>query len=127
MPVRLPALNWPVELLENGPDEDPSILLSGAAAIGTVLHRILAVRVNPSHAQVDFRADLDEAVYADYQLEVMLEELNVLWKSTASAAERQLLFKALQQLLAAPKSSPDTAGARRRRGGRLPNFLRPRS
>ena len=77
MPVRLPALNWPVELLENGPDEDPSILLSGAAAIGTVLHRILAVRVNPSHAQVDFRADLDEGVYADYQLEVMLEELNV--------------------------------------------------
>ena len=45
-----------------------------------------------------------------------LEELNVLWKSTASAAERQLLFKALQQLLAAPKSSPDTAGARRRGG-----------
>ncbi len=77
MPVRLPELNWPLELLEKGPEEDPSILLSGAAEIGTVPHRILALRVNPSHAQVDFRADLDEAVYADYQLEVMLDELNV--------------------------------------------------
>lgn len=56
-----------------------------------------------------------------------LEELNVLWKSTASAAELQVLFKALQQLLAAPKSAPDTADARPRRSGRLPSFLRPRS
>jgi hypothetical protein len=77
MPVHLPEPHWPAELLERGPDEDPSILLSGVAEIGTVPHRILAVRVNPSHAQVDYRADLDEAVYADYQLEVMLDELNV--------------------------------------------------
>jgi hypothetical protein len=77
MPVRLPELNWPVELLETGPDEDPSILLSGATEIGTAPHRVLAIRVNPSHVQVDFRANLDEAVYADYQLGVMLEELNV--------------------------------------------------
>lgn len=48
MPVRLPESRWPAELLEDGPDEDPSILLSRAVEIGNVLHRLLAVRVKIS-------------------------------------------------------------------------------
>lgn len=75
MPVRLPEPRWPAELLEDGPDEDPSILLSRAVEIGNVLHRLLAVRVNPNHLRVDFRPDLGKAVYADYPLELMLDEL----------------------------------------------------
>lgn len=43
--------------------------------IGNVLHRLLAVRVNPNHLRVDFRPDLGKAVYADYPLELMLDEL----------------------------------------------------
>jgi hypothetical protein len=68
-----------------------------------------------------------------------LAELNVLWRSAASEAERQILYCALQQLLSATTSSSDSAkradradvtkGSDRRRRGRggLPNFRRPRS
>ena len=75
MPVRLPQPQWPAELQEVGPPQDASILLGGAAAIGEAPHRVLAVRVNPKTLAVDYRAELDEDVYADYQLEDMLEEL----------------------------------------------------
>ena len=34
MPIRLPEPRWPSELTEEGPPEDPSILLGGAAEIG---------------------------------------------------------------------------------------------
>lgn len=71
-----------------------------------------------------------------------LAELNVLWKSAASDAERQVLFCALQQLLSATMSPSDSAkrvnraeradvtegsDSRPRSRGRLPNFRRPRS
>src|SRR4029078_11510205 len=38
-----------------------------------------------------------------------LAELNVLWKSTASDAERPILYRALQQWLSNAKSAPDSA------------------
>jgi len=71
-----------------------------------------------------------------------LAELNVLWKSAASDAERQVLFCALRQLLSATMSPSDSAkranraeradvtegsDSRPRSRGRLPNFRRPRS
>ena len=76
MPIRFPEPRWPVELLEEGPEEDPSILLGGVAEIGNAQYRISAVRVSPRPLQVDFRADLKKYVYADHELEVMLEELS---------------------------------------------------
>jgi hypothetical protein len=78
MPIRFPEPRWPSELLEEGPPEDPSILLSGAAEIGQSPHRVMAVRLNPGTLAVDYRADLEEDVYADYQLEGMLDELTFL-------------------------------------------------
>jgi hypothetical protein len=75
MPIRLPDPLWPPELQEDGPPEDPSILLGGAAEIGGAPHRFLAVRLNPDTMSVDYRADLDEDIYADYPLEDMLDEL----------------------------------------------------
>ena len=104
-----------------------------AARSREVLQRYAHATFEPDNQQLIGQLGWDTEYFvppaegAEAASDAGLEELNVLWKSTASAAERQLLFKALQQLLAAPKSSPDTAGARRRRGGRLPNFLRPRS
>jgi hypothetical protein len=104
-----------------------------AARSREVLQRYAHATFEPDNQQLIGQLGWDTEYFvapaesAEAASDVGLEELNVLWKSTASAAERQLLFKALQQLLAAPKSSPDTAGARRRRSGRLPNFLRPRS
>jgi hypothetical protein len=71
-----------------------------------------------------------------------LAELNVLWKSAASDAERQALLRALRQLLSATMSTSDSAkranraeradvtegsDSRPRSRGRLPSFRRPRS
>jgi hypothetical protein len=78
MPVQLPAPEWPSELLEAGPPEDPLILLSGPARIGKAPYRVLAVRVNPNTLGVDYRYDLGEDVYADYQLEDTLDALTFL-------------------------------------------------
>jgi hypothetical protein len=78
MPVHLPEPKWPSDLLEQGPPEDPSILLSGPAEVGNAPHRVLAVRINPRTLSVDYRNDLEEEVYADYQLEDMLDELTFL-------------------------------------------------
>ena len=78
MPVQLPAPEWPSELLEAGPPEDPFILLSGPARIDKAPYRVLAVRVNPNTLGVDYRYDLGEDVYADYQLEDTLDALTFL-------------------------------------------------
>jgi len=78
MPVSLPQPRWPSELLEEGPPDDPSILLGGAADIGPARHRVLAVRINPGTMAIDYKRDLDQDVYADYQLEEMLDELTFL-------------------------------------------------
>jgi hypothetical protein len=78
MTVRLPAPQWPPELFEQGPPEDPSILLSAPAAIGSAPHRVLAIRINPRTLAADYRTNLDEEVYADSQIEDMLDELTFL-------------------------------------------------
>jgi hypothetical protein len=78
VPIHLPEPRWPSELLEQGPPEDPSILVGGAAEIGEALYRVLAVRLNPNTLSVDYRADLNEDIYADYEIEGMLDELTVL-------------------------------------------------
>ncbi len=78
MPVQFPVPEWPAELTADGPPEDPLILLSGSARIGQARHQILAVRVNANTLAVDFRADLDEGIYADHQLEDMFDELTSL-------------------------------------------------
>ncbi|PPQ28679.1 hypothetical protein [Rhodopila globiformis] len=75
MPVNLPAPQWPAALVEQGPPEDPAILLGGAAVIGQAPHRILAMRINPRTLSVDYRPDVDPDAYGDYQLEEMLDEL----------------------------------------------------
>jgi hypothetical protein len=71
-----------------------------------------------------------------------LAELNLLWKSAASDAERQALFRALQQLLSTTMSASDSAkranraeraevtegsDSRPRSRSRLSSFRRPRS
>jgi hypothetical protein len=78
MPVPLPAPRWPTELVEDGPPEDPSILLSAPATIGQARHLVLAVRINPRTLAADYRADLNEDVYADSEVEELLDELTFL-------------------------------------------------
>jgi hypothetical protein len=78
MPVQCPAPVWPSELLEAGPPDDPFILLSGPARIGGAPYRVLAVRINPNTLGINYRDDLAEDVFADYQLEDILDELTFL-------------------------------------------------
>jgi hypothetical protein len=78
MPISFPEPRWPSELTEEGPPEDPSILLGGAAEIAKAPYRVLAVRLSPSTLAVDYRADLNQDVYADYEIEGTLDELTVL-------------------------------------------------
>lgn len=78
MPVDMPQPSWPAQLTEQGPSEDPTILLSGMATIGPAPHRILAVRIDPTTLAVDYRPDLDEDIYAEYQLDEMVDDLTFL-------------------------------------------------
>jgi hypothetical protein len=75
MPVSLPEPQWPATLMEQGPPEDPAILLGGVAVIGQAPHQLLAMRINPRTLAIDYQPDVDQDVYADYQLEEMLDEL----------------------------------------------------
>lgn len=78
MPVQLPVPDWPSELFEAGPPEDPFILLSGSATVGSAPYRILAIRINPTSLAIDYRINLGDDIYDTLQLEDMLEGLTLL-------------------------------------------------
>lgn len=73
MTVAIPELQWPANLLEEGPPEDPSILLRGEAAIGGTRFSVTAVRMDPIRFGPDFRADQDSAVYTKFQLRSLID------------------------------------------------------
>lgn len=75
MPVQCPPPTWPAALQEEGPAEDPTILLAGPARFGNAAYRVIAVRVDPERLHPDFRPELDESVYAEHELQVLLDEL----------------------------------------------------
>ncbi|HEX3983128.1 MAG TPA: hypothetical protein VHX12_05485 [Acidisoma sp.] len=75
MEFPVPRLTWPRHLQQSGPEQDPSILLSGTSEIGGGRYLVFALRVDLDSLEADFRSDLDESVYADLRLDVMLEEL----------------------------------------------------
>lgn len=69
---------WPAVLEERGPEEDPSILLTGKAHIGETPVQIVAIRVNPS---LRWAPDYKETAEGSYDanglgtaLETILEE-----------------------------------------------------
>jgi hypothetical protein len=74
MPVQSPSCQWPETLHEQGPPEDPSILLGGQARIGEVEVRIVAIRVDPERVGTPgYRAGVAAAAYQADELEVVLE------------------------------------------------------
>jgi hypothetical protein len=46
MTVECPPCQWPSLLEERGPEDDPSILLTGAAHIGQTAVQVVAIRIN---------------------------------------------------------------------------------
>ena len=77
MAVRIPPLRWPVELTEEGPAEDPNILLGATVDIAKTRYKINAMRVDLRYWEPDFHRNLDDHVYADYRLDAIFEELVV--------------------------------------------------
>ena len=75
MPIRMPQLRWPAELQEEGPHQDPSIILVAAVVIDSASYRIQAMRIDLDSLEPDFRADLEEDNYADHRIYDIFEEL----------------------------------------------------
>lgn len=79
MSVECPACEWPLFLEEQGPREDPTILLTGTARIGKAAIKIIAVRINRNlRAAPDYRSDVQRHCYHvggyDSILSTILEE-----------------------------------------------------
>lgn len=77
MAVSVPSIDWPSELQELGPEEDPDIVLVGAAHIGRVRFDVVALRMRKGLRLPDFLADLPEQVY-DATICEMLDEIEYL-------------------------------------------------
>jgi hypothetical protein len=75
MPVRMPQVLFPTELQEEGPHQDPSILLGGVVKLDAMSYRIHAMRVNLANLGPDIRPDLEEDVYAECRILVIFDEL----------------------------------------------------
>lgn len=80
MTIACPVLEWPTELEERGPPEDPTILLTGRVRLGGAELRLVAIRVDPALRWTpDYRRDVPDGNYtADglgEALEGVLEEL----------------------------------------------------
>lgn len=75
MSISCPPIEWPSMLAETGPAEDPAVMLSGTAYLGSVPFRVTAVRVEPRlKFMPDCRSeDLDPA-YCEHLI-YLLEEL----------------------------------------------------
>lgn len=86
MTVRCPPILWPSELKENGPPEDPTILLTGSAKIGVASYQVMAIRVRPDlRLQPDLRDDVPKAAYEDSLLYSRLDELGYLAEALSLA------------------------------------------
>jgi len=75
MTIAFPQPQWPAGLFEEGPSQDPSILLRGEAEIGGARFVVTAVRVNPIRFGPDFRPNQSRSVYAEYNLQGLLDPL----------------------------------------------------
>jgi hypothetical protein len=73
MTVPLPIQEWPSELLSVGPEQDRSIMLRGPVVIGSAKFMLTAVRVDPIGLGPDYRSEIQQHVYDDYELTAMLD------------------------------------------------------
>lgn len=83
MPVQCPPCRWPSSLMECGPVEDPSILLSGTAHIAQAAVQIVAIRTSPKSGRIpDYKNDVPRECYEglDTDLEQLLEDFEYLTK-----------------------------------------------
>ena len=77
MAIPVPSIDWPTELHEFGPSEDPGIVLIGVARISGVRFDIVALRMQEGMRTPDFLSDLPEHLY-DVAICEMLDEIECL-------------------------------------------------
>ncbi len=65
MPVSAPPIQWPSQLNEQGPAQDPSVMLTGRAEIAGVAFKVTALRMRDGMRIPDYRDDISEAAYED--------------------------------------------------------------
>jgi hypothetical protein len=88
---------WPEALVERGPAEDPSILLTGSARVGPVPVQIVALRVKPDVVGwPDYRPEVREEGYRTGGLAKLLETL---------ADEFDFLVSELEELIGEGRAS----------------------
>jgi hypothetical protein len=88
---------WPEALVECGPAEDPSILLTGSARVGPVPVQIVALRVDPDVVGwPDYKPEVREEGYRADGLAKLLETL---------ADEFDYLVSALEELIGEGRAS----------------------
>ena len=71
--MRAPEIDWPSEFIENGPQADPSILLSGDLRIGKASYLVTAVRMNARVTEPDYRVGVSSRLYDEAFAEVQDE------------------------------------------------------
>jgi hypothetical protein len=86
MEIPVPELTWPRHLQPIGPKEDPLILLSGLSDVGGGHYLVYALRIDLDSLEADVRSDIDDYVYEELGLDVMLEELKFLADFDRTAA-----------------------------------------
>ena len=76
MSTPCPPIRWPAEFEETGPAEDPSIILSAFAHVGSIPFRIVAIRIEPRlRFMPDYRPDRAPTAYDSVTLEALLGEV----------------------------------------------------
>ncbi len=80
MPVSAPEIDWPSELYEQGPAEDPGILFAGQAKIAGVSFKVSALRVCKGTRLPDYRDEVPEESY-ETSLNNMPEDIEDLVES----------------------------------------------
>jgi hypothetical protein len=74
MLIPAPAIRWPVSFVEEGPVEDPAIMLSGAVEIGSTHFRVSALRMRDGLRMPDYRDGVPESAYED-AMDGMLDDV----------------------------------------------------
>jgi len=75
MTVLCPTAQWPTSLREAGPQQDPAILLRGAASVAGAPYALLAIRIDPARMAPDLREDVPASAYAQTEVAEIMDAL----------------------------------------------------
>jgi hypothetical protein len=80
MPIAAPSIQWPANFIEEGPAEDPTILLSAQAGVAGVPFKVSALRMRAGLRTPDYRDDVPKKIY-EPALDGMLDDIEDLMDS----------------------------------------------